>query len=136
MSQSRIKANQRILKTLDKLDPNYYSISVKVLNDENLIALKISKKNTVEQVIEHILHSYKEKYKLPYKSSKGYDLRIYIDGDIIYDMKPLERHLRLEEVNIDAVAFCINKGYKQSSTMTAVRKPKEKNNGDTTVSVS
>lgn len=125
-SSVKIKRSPRILRIPDEDDPNLYSINVKVLDNEDLITLNILKRNTVGEVIEHVLQLCKEQSeftcRLPYRSSKGYDLRPCIGGDPIYEISPLERHIRLGYTAIDEVAFCVNKKYAQS---TATRKSKE-----------
>ena len=87
------------------------------MDTENILEVSASKENTVDQIIRHVFYQcknvpeLKEKITLPYNTYKGYELRITFDGEAIYDMQPLGRNRKLEEINLDTVSFCANKDY-------------------------
>lgn len=122
------------LKEIDESDPNYFPLSVKLLNTDLILNLAVSKRDTFEEVINHILHKcrvdpeIKESIDLPFKSSKGYELRVCLDGEIIYDLKPLEKTHKIESINLDTVALCSNKNYTQSSSLPISKKLKPPEN--------
>ena len=104
-----------MIDTVPDSDPNHFHLSVCLLNTGKMLNLNLSCKCTIEQVIKYLInrcvYDTELGMNLVYKSHKAYDLRILFDNEIIYDLKPLARNAKLEDINLDTVAFCINKDY-------------------------
>jgi len=109
------------LEPIPETDPNYFKLSVQILDTDKTIEISASKEHTVDQIIRHIFYTlknepeYKDSIVLPHLVHNGYELRITFDGEIIYDMQPLSRNRTLEDINLDTVAFCINREFNSNS---------------------
>lgn len=118
-----------LIDSVPACDPNHFHLSVTLMNSGKTLNLNISCKSTIEDVIKHIVYycAYDPKLSLtlPYKSHKGYDLRIIFDNEIIYDLRPLARHSKLEDINLDTVALCVKEDYVPSKRASSFVKTAE-----------
>jgi hypothetical protein len=104
-----------LIDTVPDSDPNHFHLLVSLLNTKKVLDLHLSCKCTVEQVIKYLVNRcvYDKELgvNLVYRSHRAYDLRILFDDEVIYDLRPLTRNSKLEDINLDTVAFCANKDY-------------------------
>jgi len=104
------------IEPLDPSDPNYHIIKVFILETSQELSIEASKENTIKELIKHIyltcLQMERDEIQLPYKTSKGYELRLAYDRQPIYEMGPLENTKTLGEYDLDAAVFCAKKGFR------------------------
>jgi hypothetical protein len=112
------------IKLLDPNDPNYHIIKVFVLETSQELSIEASKENTIEELIKHVYsvctQMERDEIQLPYKTSRGYELRLAYDGQPIYEMGALENTKTLGEYDLDVAAFCAKKGFRPPCSKSKV----------------